>query len=512
MKQTTSKNSSPTANEIIIGLTKLKWKADGNTGDPTAVPTLESLLAFDAAPLLLKHYGELVPNLAIKTAVHATSAEEEITPVLAASTTEYYQNLYSAIVNFGGADLLISEIANHIEKRYALWQAYKDRGKDTPPAGEAFKDIISLISAWSIEQTAKPITQEYDRTHPVAIIDKASMGSIRDVILTSELSEDIGEISSISAPAPTNEQIEIPGVITESPLPNVLPLQAIKMEFGGDTTKRGAVAMPIRLFFEALMALEPKETQASIKVKLGDLLRYLNPDAKYHRTTHLPYVIQGLHNLGWLRIPYRENPDKPSTEVDWIPVMPRTVPNINSGDDAPIILEVKLPPDATGGMMVEKDILRLTGKHSSAKFNAYLSACWIIDRNGTVPQGIIDPTKPVERRDDEGNLLTAEGTRIFDSRGKPITSLYKAASQLDREPNPARERYPILSFDNLTRACFPKGYNQKKKATYRQRALKAWEELETNGIIRIEKKRHGWRIMPSVAHVARYRAIDGTRG
>ena len=191
----------------------------------------------------------------------------------------------------------------------------------------------------------------------------------------------------------------------------------------------------------------------------------------------MPYVLQGLHNLGWLRIPYRENPDRPSTEVDWIPVQPRTVPNLNSGDDAPIILEVRLSPDATGGMMVEKDILRLAGKHSSAKFNAYLSACWLIDRYGTVPQGIIDPTKPVENRDADGYLLAGDGTRIFDSRGKPITNPYRAAKQLEREPNPARKKYPILPFNDLTRACFPKGFDHRKRATYKKRALKAWKEL-----------------------------------
>ena len=257
--------------------------------------------------------------------------------------------------------------------------------------------------------------------------------------------------------------------------------------------------MPIRLFFEAMMALDPKQTHVDIHFKLGDLLRYLNPDGKYNRTNHLPHVLRGLHSLHFLRIPYRSNPDRPSTEVDWIPVLPRTVPNLQSGNDASIILEVKLPPDAKSGMMVEKDILRLTGKQSSAKFNAYLSACWIFDRYGTTPKGIIDPTKPAAQRDTEGYLTNTTGDRIFDERGKPIKNRYHAKNieAGQRVDNEARERYPILSFEDLTRACFPKGFDTKQKRLYKKRALKAWEALETDGILRIEKHIQGRRILPS---------------
>lgn len=367
-----------------------------------------------------------------------------------------------------------------------------------------------IVRAWIQETTAKQITREYDRKHPAAVIERSRMGSIRDVTTFSKLTEELDTLMTFSAPAPEKRQIEMPGMETQSILPEVLPLQAVHITEGIETNKRGAVAMPIRLFFEALMALDPKETQVDIHFKLGDLLRYLNPDGKYHRTNHLPHVLRGLHSLHFLRIPYRSNPDKPSTEVDWIPVLPRTVPNVNSGDEASIILEVKLPPDARGGMMVEKDILRLTGKQSSAKFNAYLTACWIFDRYGTTPKGIIDPTKPDAQRDTEGYLTDGNGKRIFDDHGKPIKNRYHARNIAagQRVDNEARDRYPILSFDELTRACFPKGFDTRHRVNYRKRALKAWDTLEADGIIRIEKYQHGWRILPSDSHIGRYRALQ----
>ena len=267
--------------------------------------------------------------------------------------------------------------------------------------------------------------------------------------------------------------------------------------------------MPIRIFFEALMALQPKETEVDIHFTLGDLLGYLNPNAKYHRKNHLPYVIQGLNALYSLRIPYRPNPNKSTTEVDWIPVLPRTVPNLQSDDNAPIILEVKIPPDTKQGMLAEKDLLRKFGKHSSARFNAYLSACWVFDKYGTLHGSIIDPTKPTARKDDSGYLINADGKRIYNQKGIPIKNPYhkNTIATLDREANKARKKYPILSFDDLTRACFPKGFPTSKRATYQKRAMQAWDTLAFEEQVRIEKHNYGWRIMPSKAHINYYRAF-----
>ena len=376
--------------------------------------------------------------------------------------------------------------------------------------GEFRFPLAPIIRQWLTETTAKPITEEYDHKHPVAVL-KHPLGNIREIVpSTSSWNEEFGELKGVSTPAPNTEQIEIPGIESpDSVLPDMLPLQAVHMADGMHTARRGAVAMPIRLFFEAVMGLDPKETRADILIRLGDLLQFLNPDGKYNRTNHLPYVLKGLHCLYFLRILYRENPDKPSTEVDWIPVLPRTVPNLQSGNDAPVILEVKLPPDTRSGRMVEKDILRRLSKHSAAKTGAYLTACALFDIYGTVRGQLIDPTKPVDRRDTDGNLRTKAGNIIFDSRGKPITTPYHhtAIGQLDRIPNDARTKYPILSFDDLVRACFPNGFDSSKRATYRKRAEKAWDELHTEGIVVIEKQKNGWRIMPSESHMGRYRAL-----
>ena len=450
----------------------------------------------------LRDIEEEVPqgihSATIFTLSHNPEDDASITLLLEATANEA-----QAIANF----LLQTEGEPTLERALTLHNQWKQWRKSEKNLQHP---LAPIVRAWIQQATAKQITREYDRKHPAAIIERSRMGSIRDVTIFSNLAEELSALMPFSAPAPESRQIEMPGLETQSILPEVLPLQAVQMTEGIETTKRGAVAMPIRLFFEAMMALDPKQTQGDIRFKLGDLLRYLNPDGKYNRTNHLPHVLRGLRSLHFLRIPYRSNPDRPSTEVDWIPVLPRTVPNPQSGNDASIILEVKLPPDAKSGMMVEKDILRLTGKQSSAKFNAYLSACWIFDRYGTTPKGIIDPTKPAGNRDDEGYLIDPLGKRIFDDHGKPIKNRYHARNIAagERVENEARDRYPILSFEDLTRACFSKGFDTKQKRLYKKRALKAWEALETDGILRIEKHIQGWRILPSDLHIGRYRALE----
>ena len=400
----------------------------------------------------------------------------------------------------------ITSLEDGIEAVFHLWFEVNQRHPD-----EFRFPLEPIIRQWITETTAKHISKNRDRLHPVAVL-KHPMGNIREIVPSaSNWNEELGELKGVSAPPPSTEQIEIPGI--ESPgsvLPDTLPLEAVHMHDGMDTHKRGAVAMPIRLFFEAAMALDPKETRADILIRLGDLLQFLNPDGKYHRTNHLPHVIKGLNSLYYLRIPYCENPDKPSTEVDWIPVLPRTVPNLRSGNDAPVILEVKLPPNAQSGRMVEKDILRLLSKHSAAKTSAYLTACGLFDKYGTVKGQLIDPTSPVGRRDDEDYLVKPDGTRIYNTDGKPLKSPYQAVSHFDREPNEARTHYPILSFDDLIRACFPNGHPKGQRAKYLKRALEAWKGLEEEGVILIERFSEGWRIMPSESHMGRYRALKNS--
>ena len=401
----------------------------------------------------------------------------------------------------------ISAFLSHLLWQYTrdyLTEKYNIEKEDIPP-----HPLKMAIRTWQLQQTAKPVTAEYDRKHPVGIL-KHPMGSIRDLAF---IESDTGILREFATPDSchqvASEQLRLFGGEKKiSVLPDVMPLEIAHPAGLKPKTKRGAVSHTVRIFFEALMALQPTETQADIMFTLGDLISYLYPDGKFNRTNQLPYIIEALDMLhSGATVPYESETGKIG---DWRPVVVRTRIRNTDGNDTRIFLDVKLPPDARQGMAVDKHTLRLLGKTSAPKFNAYLTAAWLWDKYGTHNGKIIDPTKPAERRNEEGVLINPTGTEIRNARGKVLTNIYDTAAvrQLDRTQNPeAIKKYPILSNDDLVASCSP----EKKSTGYtradRQRAKMYWEQLETEGIVRIERLRSGWRILPSEQHIARYRGL-----
>ena len=397
----------------------------------------------------------------------------------------------------------VPEMASQIETLHQFWVVCREQ---QPQLKHPLSAIVGAwLDDWTCLQDSKHITLEFDKRRPVTILKQESMGSVRDLVFTRD---EGGPVSSelLTRPAPKEKQLTFwtPDA-TDSLLPDILPFELY--QHGAATTKSAAVAMPVRLAFEALLQMEPGAYSERLHWKLGDLIDYLNPDGKFNWTNQLSYILDGLSALYWLRFPYTPNGEG---EVDWIPFLPRAVPTHNSNRESRIIIEVSLPPDLIAqGMMVEKNVIRLLGKKSSARFNAYLTACWVFDHYGTVNGKIIDPTMPEERRNQRGELVDREDNPILNAQGKPVTNAKsaEAARKLDRTINPGKDKYPILNNYDLIRSCYPRGIPTAQQREYLRRAKKAWTELESDGFVRIDRLDSGWRIMPSEQHVSRYRAL-----
>lgn len=372
--------------------------------------------------------------------------------------------------------------------------------------------VIPLIQAWQQAQLTKHINNDYDSKRPTAILRSGSLGSIRDVVL------DMEGTGQSPIMIPNSEQTQASQLTLwesepDSILPDTLPYHLLWDGRSNKTTKSGAISHGVRILDEGFFPFEKGETKVELKFDLGMLLRAFHPDLtekqiKKNRGIYLHYLINGLHEaqyLGW------EYVIDGKTGL-WVPVkMPDYfMPSIQSPDDFAIRMTVKLPESPTyNGMMAEKYPLRLTGKRSLLQRNALRTSFWIFDRFGTVNGTLSNPTRPVEVRDADGNLLS-DGEKIFDSRGNPIKNRHhhRAVKELARENDKdAIERYPILCFTDLLITCFPLGYPQGEKAKYIKRAIAAWEALEKEGFIRIDRHQNGWRIMPSDQHLRAYRGL-----
>ena len=540
-------------NDILQAIAKCIWEAHKNEGDPP-IPRLSDIQEFTSVPeypiegglvqrigecyfvwqTMPLRFSELPKNLEEGTIFLATEADfpegfddTQITAwtenIVDENRDEFKQWLKMQLKDPGWPHLKKSRdfnaVSNYLlqtageptqEGAQWLHQEWKSvREQDT----RIVHPITTIVREWIQTQTAKPITLKYDRHHPIAVL-KHPMGSVREMNFANEMTfadSDAVRLREFHTPEKKQQIIDAQmrldlSVESVSLLPPVMPLEVAPHPLPRQT-KSGQVSHVLRIFLEALMALDPKENNRILQFTLGDLIKYLYPDGKFHRTNQLGYILDALFFLStYATVPYQTESGRIGR---WRPVFARNTLPPDAKDEDIVYLDVRLPPDARQGMLVEKEILRQLGKESAPKFSAYLTACWLWDKYGTTQKGIIDPTKPIENRDEQGYLLNAQGNRIRKTRGKPVDNLYHPAAikQLPREANPARDRYPILPFDDLVLSCIPNP-NPRHKRRNIERVKQYWDDLQARGVIEIEKFQNGWRILPSQRHLKAYRAMQ----
>ena len=363
--------------------------------------------------------------------------------------------------------------------------------------------LIDVVRTWIKTQTAMRVTTEKDKRYPIAVL-KQPLGSVRELAFTEK---DTGQI--FQTPERVEQiQMELDFGGDASILPAIMPLQVVRTAELKPQTKSGAVSHELRIFFEAMMALQPNQRRADLMFRLGDLIDFLYPNGKFHWTNQMPHIKRALGVLHtYATVPWI---DDQGSLREWRPVAVRAPLMDEATRDTPIYIEVQMPPDARRGHMVIKDVHRHIAMKSAAQWNAYHVAAYLWDKYGTVQGKLVDPTRPVEQRDDQNRLVDANGKPLVNRNGKVIKSAYhpEAIKQLEREPNiDAINRYPILTDEDLILACFPNGYNKKGRREYLRRAKVHWKRLEDNGILVIHKEGNGWRILPSSEHLNAHRAF-----
>ena len=166
----------------------------------------------------------------------------------------------------------------------------------------------------------------------------------------------------------------------------------------------------------------------------------------------------------------------------------------------------RLPEGSNVGPSVDRNVLRILGKRSEPAFRAYLALCFEWDRYGSRNGKLILPTRPIAKRDTQGRILDAQGRIITGADGVPVKSPYDRRAILtgEREPNPARNRYPEYWADDLVFLAFrnlaPPGSTRRVQ---QMRARRAVELIEKVGGCTIERRGSNsnnglipWRPMP----------------
>ena len=520
----------PSTIEVIRGYAVANWEKLSNLDDNPPTPTVEILSLFclnsvenNEADSWKTDFVKGIDNFSnsfFRNTSESDNSESSETEL----SIEYIEQLGKEISSFNATDFSsdqflklkrIGFVTSHlffmiglkkqepqmIEKSIndltTVWQQLVNE----PEHKTLTYPLSRIIKAWQQEVSAKPITVSHDKRHP-AFITTHALGSIRELNFIEKI-EATSDLPAFTTPESESQFCFDFTEGEESILPPTRALDIATPLGVPPKTKSGAVHHTIRIFYEVLMAREPQQTKGDILFSLGDLIKYLYPDGKFHRTNQLPYIIQGLRLLDQATVPFRNE----SGIQPWRPIFVKSPVTSSYKNEDKIFIRFELPPDAKNGILIEKYPVRILGKTSAPLFNAYLTACDIFNQYGTQAGNIIDPTRPIMERNGDGHLIHPDTHEvILNERGKPIDNPYHpgAIAELPRDRNPQANQYPVLSFKDLTLACRLNPNDRKSLA----RARHYWSDLEKNGYVRLELEKNGWRILPSASHIQRFRGVS----
>ena len=162
---------------------------------------------------------------------------------------------------------------------------------------------------------------------------------------------------------------------------------------------------------------------------------------------------------------------------------------------------VRLPRGHVGPQ-IDRELLRSL-RDSGPAYRLYLSLCFEWDKYGGHKGKLIRPTRPEVRRAVGGQVLDASGRVLTGPGNQPVYTPHDKRAILtgEREPNPARSRYPDYIPDDLVVLTFPGHVFADKhiRREMRRRAVKAVDRLERAGVVveRMGTPRHPtYRVMP----------------
>ena len=361
-----------------------------------------------------------------------------------------------------------------------------------------------------------PIMQAWFNSRPI----RAKAESRRRGILPKQVALRQGALPAldIPGPGPTPGMVPeptqgfLPGLIPDRPpLPALLDLY----DRAGGRSTTGARPAPVemRFFTTALMALPVAARDGRLHEMVFTVREivedWLNWKTKNYRVrgkfTGVAFQ-QALNTVRDMCIQMPRTDSKPGRGGWYYPIM------VSAGQgwdlDSQLALVMRLPPGAGVGPQVDRAMLSYVGNVSGPSYRAYLGLVCEWDRVGGHNGRLIRPTQPQVLRAPGGQVVDSSGRILTNPNGQPVFSPYdeRAVVTGDREPNPARVRYPEYDAEGLVSLCFNARVltmQPKEQYHYQKRARRAVELIESLEGCVIERggnnPRNGnlpWRIMP----------------
>ena len=266
------------------------------------------------------------------------------------------------------------------------------------------------------------------------------------------------------------------------------------------TRGRGA-PLALRLFVEAVLTV-PRDQRSGVTrivLTLRDWRDWLWANGGVSLAKAWPRFTRALLLVHNARIPWAGGL--------WSAVRVVNVPRGAVCLDDHVVFDVELPPGSDRGPWVNRPRLRLWGMHSAPAYRAMLGLATLWNTYGTTRVTTrgqrrtthIQATRPTVRRDADGQVLDTRGQVLTGRGGHPVRSNWdrRAVRTGTRERNPAADRYPVLSDDDLIRLCYAAVLRDAhKRGAQRTRSRAVLETLAAEGDVVIEQNADGWRVLP----------------
>ena len=274
------------------------------------------------------------------------------------------------------------------------------------------------------------------------------------------------------------------GLDPEAPPAPALLLAMFDDAGGASLTQNGRVSAAASIWLEAMLDLPPdkrdgslRETRYSISEIAGDWLGW---NLRNYRRTGMytgKALARALRDVRDLWVPMNDRGG------GYFPVMVSAWSGWGLDDRLGFVVRL---PRGHVGPQIDRALLRGL-RDSGPAYRLYLSLCFEWDKYGGHKGRLIRPSRPKVRRAGGGQVVDASGRVLTGPGNQPIYTPYDKRAILtgEREPNPARSRYPEYTPDDLVALAFPGHVFADKhiRREIRRRAVKALDRLERTGVV-----------------------------
>lgn len=378
--------------------------------------------------------------------------------------------------------------------------------------------LATLIEGWIVERSQQVDTDKRKTGIIPANLNRIVVVDSRPDLIQLPNYDEGSALGFVSSP---DLQAYLPALQTESSLGAVLPLQLWDRSASRGPEKQ--MPLDLRIWMEGITAIPASERvgQRRISVDFGNLVEWLMPNGRYSRAAwpSMQWALGRVHN--W-RIPW----EKDGVGGLWAAVRIVSGPRFWNAYSDPVVFDVDLPPGVNDrGPLVYRPALRKYGQQGALLYRAYLGLCWLWDHHGARRGRYIQPERRRIARNADGNMIDAEGRVIVDKAGRPAKTWMIPEKKTGRlaprpgvvfldadgrpvadmeqaamERNPAADRYPILTPDQLVELSYQidadKQVTAPARRKRRERARDALIQIAADDYCVVEDVDGGWRILP----------------